>query len=141
MERISTIQTASVITQPTDATKHLTLVEKLDGYHQSLYERWYDNHKHPYDEGAMDAVEKAINIVKQHQAESDWVSVDEYRKIAKANDRVFVYDTFCEAVMPSLVRVIHGRAGFQLTNGLYAMHVSHVCSMTVPKPPSEVQND
>lgn len=87
------------------------------------------------------ATVNAINIVEQHQAESDWMSVDEYRKIAKANDRVFVYDTFCEAVMPSLVRVINGRAGFQLTNGLYAMHVSHVCSMTVPKPPSEVQDD
>ena len=48
-----------------------TLVEKLEEYHHSLYERWYDNHKHPYDEGAMDAVEKAINIVKQHEAESE----------------------------------------------------------------------
>ena len=71
IERISTIQTASVITQPTGATERLTLIEKLDGYHQSLYERWYDNHKHPYDEGAMDAVEKAINIVKQHEAASE----------------------------------------------------------------------
>lgn len=108
------------------------LIEKLERYHQSLYERWYDNHKHPYDEGAMDAVEKAIHMAKEH---SEWVSVDEYRKIAKANDRVFVYDTFCEAVMPSLVRVINGRAGFQLTNGLYAMHVSHICMMDVPQPP------
>ena len=71
IERISTIQTASVITQPTDAVERLTLVEKLEEYHHSLYERWYDNHKHPYDEGAMDAVEKAINIVKQHEAESE----------------------------------------------------------------------
>ena len=72
MERISTIQTASVITQPVDATERpMTLVEKLEEYHHSLYERWYDNHKHPYDEGAMDAVEKAIDIVKQHEAESE----------------------------------------------------------------------
>lgn len=63
MERIST-----------DAVERLTLIEKLDEYHQSLYERWYDNHKHPYDEGAMDAVEKVINTVKQH---SEWISVDE----------------------------------------------------------------
>lgn len=81
----------------------------------------------------------AIDIVKQHQAESDWVSVDEYRKNAKVNDRVFVYDTFYEVVMPSLVRVISGRAGFRLTNGWQAMHVSHVCGMTVPQPPSGVQ--
>ena len=52
----------------------MTLIEKLEEYHHSLYERWYDNHKHPYDEGAMDAVEKAIAIVKQH---SDWISVNE----------------------------------------------------------------
>lgn len=30
MERISTIQTASVITQPVDATERLTLIEKLE---------------------------------------------------------------------------------------------------------------
>ena len=53
----------------TDAVERpLTLIEKLERYHHSLYERWYNNHKHPYDEGAMDAVEKAINIVKQHQS-------------------------------------------------------------------------
>ena len=58
--------------KPTDAVERpLTLVEKLERYHHNLYEKWYYNHKHPYDEGAMDAVEKAINIVKQHEAESE----------------------------------------------------------------------
>ena len=67
-------QLSNVPMQPNpNAVEPLTLVEKLEEYHQSLYERWYDNHKHPYDEGAMDAVEKAINIVKQHQVESGWV--------------------------------------------------------------------
>lgn len=59
---------------PSAVERTLTLIEKLEEYHQLLYERWCDNHKHPYDEGAMDAVEKAINIVKQH---GDWISVDE----------------------------------------------------------------
>ena len=52
----------------------MTLIEKLEEYHQSLYEKWYDNHKHPYDEGAMDAVEKAVHMAKEH---SEWISVDE----------------------------------------------------------------
>lgn len=59
---------------PSAVERTLTLIEKLEEYHQLLYERWCDNHKHPYDEGAMDAVEKAIEIVKQH---SDWVSAEE----------------------------------------------------------------
>lgn len=127
--------------------KPLTLIEKLEQERTRLNKQANDDidavskENHAYQVGLIGGLTNAINIVEQHQAESDWVSVDEYRKIAKANDRVFVYDTFCEAVMPSLVRVINGRAGFQLTNGLYAMHVSHVCSMTVPKPPSEVQDD
>ena len=54
--------------KPDAGERPLTLIEKLERYHHSLYERWYNNHKHPYDEGAMDAVEKAINIVKQHQS-------------------------------------------------------------------------
>ena len=57
--------------KPDAGERPLTLIEELEEYHHSLYERWYDNHKHPYDEGAMDAVEKAINIVKQHEAESE----------------------------------------------------------------------
>ena len=64
----------------------MTLIEKLEEYHHSLYERWHDNHKHPYDEGAMDAVEKAIAIVKQH---SDWISVDE--RLPNDGDIVEVY--------------------------------------------------
>lgn len=67
------ISNAPMQPNPNTVEHPLTLIEKLDEYHQSLYERWYDNHKHPYDEGAMDAAEKAINIVKQHEAESGWV--------------------------------------------------------------------
>ena len=65
LERTTQPMTDAVIERPQ------TLIEKLERYHHNLYEKWYYNHKHPYDEGAMDAVEKAINIVKQHEAESE----------------------------------------------------------------------
>lgn len=78
MERISTIQTASVITQPTDATERLTLVEKLE----REYKRWCDREDSSVFGGVeqLDArgrtrgLKAAIDIVKQH---SDWVRVDE----------------------------------------------------------------
>lgn len=66
MERISTIQTASVITQPTDATESLTLVEKLENYRDTQTD---------FEATFTDAViDVCIDIVKQH---SEWISVDE----------------------------------------------------------------
>ena len=70
LERTTQPMTDAVIKRPQ------TLIENLEEYHHSLYERWYDNHKHPYDEGAMDAVEKAINIVKQHTQTASEVQGD-----------------------------------------------------------------
>ena len=59
MERISTIQTASVITQPTDAVEKL---EQLSNKYLNQYKYYGDN----ADLNCSSAVDEAINIVKQH---------------------------------------------------------------------------
>lgn len=76
IERISTIQTASVITQPTDATERLTLIEKLEREIESL-ENSFEQFAIVDDEIAMvhtatiAGLKMAIKIVKQHEAESE----------------------------------------------------------------------
>ena len=81
IERISTIQTASVITQPTDAVverpwRELTLIEKLEKQRDA----WFKRHKEYCDMEARSrgcAIDECIDIVKQHQAESGWKHVKE----------------------------------------------------------------
>ena len=75
MERISTIQTASVITQPTDAVEHLTLIEKLEQEVKRLGELKAQEKPHSLGYVFLGhhiaATVNAINIVKQHEAESE----------------------------------------------------------------------
>ena len=74
MERISTIQTASVITQPVDATKRLTLIEKLEQKESEVSQMMQaDDAPFPYYymAGQLNAIREIVNIVKQHEAESE----------------------------------------------------------------------
>ena len=75
IERISTIQTASVITQPTDATERLTLIEKLEREVKRLSELKAQEKPHSLGYVFLGhhiaATVNAINIVKQHEAESE----------------------------------------------------------------------
>ena len=74
IERISTIQTASVITQPTEATERLTLIEKLEKKATQYLQCKKDAktlHDVRYFGGNANGFTEAINIVKQHQAESE----------------------------------------------------------------------
>ena len=75
IERISTIQTASVITQPTDATEPLTLIEKLEREVNRLLELKAQEKPHSLGYVFLGhhiaATVNAINIVKQHEAESE----------------------------------------------------------------------
>lgn len=72
MERISTIQTASVITQPTDATEPLTLIEKLEREVKRLSElkakEKPDSLEYMFLGHHIVATVNAINIVEQHQS-------------------------------------------------------------------------
>lgn len=75
MERISTIQTASVITQPTDAVERpMTLIEKLEEKKSEVLQMMQaDDAPFPYYymAGQLNAIREIINIVKQHEAESE----------------------------------------------------------------------
>ena len=76
IERISTIQTASVITQPTDAVERpLTLIEKLEQEVKRLLELKAQEKPHSLGYVFLGhhiaATVNAINIVKQHEAESE----------------------------------------------------------------------
>ena len=67
IELISTIQTASVITQPTGAAEPLTLVEKL----RNRRKEWASNPHYWMDSNLIsDVFNDVINIVKQHEAEN-----------------------------------------------------------------------
>ena len=77
MERISTIQTASVLMQPTEATERLTLIEKLEqarDNHNYYLETCGNDRDKAYHSFGKKCYQEAIDIVKQH---SDWISVDE----------------------------------------------------------------
>ena len=104
MERISTIQTASVITQPVDATKRLTLIEKLE----REYQKWCElEDKSEFGSGeAIDArgrtrgLLSAIEVVKQH---SDWISVDE--RLPEPNKIVLVAIHYPQYYVPDFMYV------------------------------------
>ena len=74
IERISTIQTESVITQSTDAVERLTLIEKLEKKATQYLQCKKDAktlHDVRYFGGNANGFTEAINIVKQHEAESE----------------------------------------------------------------------
>lgn len=92
MERISTIQAERVITQPTDATERLTLIEKLEQERTRLNKQANDDidvvskENHAYQVGLIGGLTNAIDIVKQN---SDWISVDE--RLPDSDCYVIVY--------------------------------------------------
>lgn len=76
IERISTIQTASVITQPTDAVERpMTLIEKLEREVKRLSDlkakEKPDSLEYMFLGHHIVATVNAINIVEQHEAESE----------------------------------------------------------------------
>ena len=74
IERISTIQTASVITQPSDATEPLTLVEKLERViieHNAEFNKIIKDatdHQKVAHTAVLAGLLSAIKVVKQHSA-------------------------------------------------------------------------
>ena len=135
IERISTIQTASVITQPTGATERLTLIEKLE----QEKEYWHDDGEN----NVHRIIDDCIDIVKQH---SDWISVDErlpsdwsvvlcygvpfeWDKTSKPNSNIF-----CAVYVAEHDRWSVGYSAFGDTSTQKVTHWQ-----PLPQPPSEVQ--
>lgn len=140
MERISTIQAERVITQPTDATERLTLIEKLE----REYKEWCDRE----DNAAFGSVEQldargrtrglkdAIDIVKQH---SEWVRVDEQKPqddisyLVLCDDGSVWMGHYNLPIKPN-DWYLHGWSTHEDCHPFVITHF-----MLPPKPPSEVQ--
>ena len=88
----------------------------------------------------MDAVEKAINIVKQH---SDWISVDE--RLPPDNMMALAYCNIRETVGYAFVSQQQAWSFYYFTknseNQVMAMANDISKWMPTPQPPSEVQDD
>ena len=123
---------SNVLMQPIpDAVEHLTLIEKLE----LEKECWHDDGEN----NVHRVIDDCIDIVKQHQAESGWVSVNERLPervklcfiLAKSDTRGLCYHLgVCidDIWFDYLDRKIQDTAIFwQYAN--------------IPQPPSEVQDD
>lgn len=142
IERISTIQTASVITQPTDVVEHLTLIEKLEQL-SDKYLNQYKYHGDNTDLNCSSAVDDAIAIVKQH---GDWISVDE--RLPEPNKIVLVAIHYPQYYVPDFMYVTTAdydevrKKWSSITNVAELKNVVYWQPFPkLPNPPSEVKDD
>lgn len=144
IERISTIQTASVINQPVDAVERLTLVKKLQAEIECC-EHEYAEFDEPSNDlriahlATIGGLSIAISIAKQH---SDWVSVSELKLTEDDYGKDFIaYE--CE-YFKTTGRATYQDGGywrFDCARGYCASaNISHVIPIPKFQPPSEVQD-
>ena len=117
----------------------MTLIEKL----RNRRKEWASNPHYWMDSNLIgDVFNDVIDIVKQHQAESGWVSVSE--RLPTENDgRVsWGVNAYKKYILVNIVsRGIAMTCRFNLTDKCFetADKVTHW--MPLPQPPSEVQDD
>ena len=129
IERISTIQTASVITQPTDATERLTLIEKLE----QEKEYWHDDGEN----NVHRIIDDCIDIVKQH---SDWISVDE--RLPNEDGKYLVYCVGNRELTKDRKELSIMRFNQKTKGGWFALSPLFKVVYWQPiQPPSEVQDE
>ena len=143
IERISTIQTASVITQPTGAVERLTLIEKLErarDNHNYYLETCGNDRDKAYHSFGKKCYQEAINIVKQHQAESGWVSVNE--RLPNKDGKYLVYCVGNREITKDRKELSIMRFN-QKTKGVWfaLSPLFKVIYWQPIQPPSEVQDD
>ena len=136
IERISTIQTASVITQPVDATERLTLVEKL----RNKRKEWASNPHYWMDSNLIgDVFSDVIRTVKQHQAKSDWISVDE--RLPDKDGKYLVYCVGNRELTKDRKELSIMRFNQKTKGGWFALSpLFKVIYWQQIQPPSEVQD-
>lgn len=129
IERISTIQTASVITQPTGATERLTLIEKLE----QEKECWHDDGEN----NVHRIIDDCIDIVKQH---SDWISVDE--RLPNEDGKYLVYCVGNRELTKDRKELSIMRFNQKTKGGWFALSPLFKVIYWQPiQPPIEVQDD
>lgn len=143
MERISTIQTASVITQPTEAVEHLTLIEKLEEKKSEVWQMMLaDDAPFPYHymAGQFNTIREIIDIVKQHEAESGWISADE--RLPDKDGKYLVYCVGNRELTKDRKELSVMRFNQKTKGGWFALGPLFKVIYWQPiQPPSEVQDD
>ena len=145
MERISTIQTESVITQSVDAVERpMTLIEKLE----REYQKWCE-HEDKSEFGSGEAIDargrtrgllSAIEVAKQY---SEWVGVDE--RLPPDNMMVLAYCHIRKVTGYAFVSNQQAWSFYHFTknseNQAMAMVNDISKWMPIPQPPTEVRDD
>ena len=134
---------SNVLMHPTDAVERpMTLIEKLERLSDeyfNLYTAYGDN----ADLNCSGAVDEAINIVKQHQAESGWISAD--WRLPPYNMMVLAYCNIRKTTGYAFVSQQQAWSFYHFTknseNQALAMANDISKWMPIPQPPSEVQDD
>lgn len=124
---------SNVLMQPRlDAVERpMTLIEKLEKdleYNLAIKESRTEPLEHSHYYAYCDAMENAINIVKQHQAESGWVAYEDERK-PKDKSRVLAFDGRREFI------ALYDKGFYIVANGEYYGCITHW--MELPSPPHD----
>ena len=136
--------TSNVLMQPrADAVERpLTLIEKLEQLSDE-YLNQYTAYGDNADLNCSGAVDEAINIVKQHQAESGWISAD--WRLPPDNMMVLAYCNIRKTTGYAFVSQQQAWSFYHFTknseNQALAMANDISKWMPIPQPPSEVQDD
>ena len=115
--------------KPTDATEHLTLIEKLE----QEKECWHDDGEN----NVHRVIDDCIDIVKQRQAESGWIACSE--RMPEDEQEVLWWNEAYQCLVIGEWR--ENRELVFYRNGDYADVSEFFYWQCLPKPPSEVRDD
>ena len=131
---------------PTDATEHLTLVEKLEQViieHNAEFNKFIGeatDHQKVAHTAVLAGLLSAIKVAKQH---SNWISVDE--RLPPDNMMVLAYCNIRKTTGYAFVSQQQAWSFYHFTknseNQALAMANDISKWMPIPQPPSEVQDD
>ncbi len=127
-------QLSNVLMQPnpTDATERLTLIEKLE----LEKECWHDDGEN----NVHRIIDDCIDIVKQHQGESGWISADE--RLPDKDGKYLVYCVGNREITKDRKALSIMRFNQKTKGGWFALSPLFKVVYWQPiQPPSEVQDD
>ena len=138
-------QLSNVLMQPnpTDAVERLTLVEKLEQKESEVSQMMQaDDAPFPYHymAGQLNAIREIVNIVKQHQGESGWISADE--RLPDKDGKYLVYCVGNRELTKDRKELSIMRFNQKTKGGWFALSPLFKVVYWQPiQPPSEVQDE
>ena len=129
-----------------DAVWRLTLIEKLEQERTRLNKQANDDidvvskENHAYQAHLISGLTNAIDIVKQHQAESEWISADE--RLPNKDGKYLVYCVSNRELTKDRKELSIMRFNQKTKGGWFALSPLFKVVYWQPiQPPSEVQDD